>query len=93
MNWESLLLNANATVCLLIAVRLMFFQRNGRRHRRIMAWLAYVVILAAAYIPFRIWFGQYSHVDPAELLINSMVCLAVWSANGNIAQAFIRSWS
>ncbi|MGB7799824.1 phage holin family protein [Buttiauxella sp.] len=91
MNWESLLLNANAAVCMLIAIRLMFFQRNGRRHRKVLAWLAYIFILAAAYIPFRIWFGHYTGVDPAELLINFMVCIAVWRANGNIAQAFNRS--
>lgn len=91
MTWESLLLNANASVCMLIAIRLMFFQRNGRRHRRLMAVLAYIIILAAGYISFRIWFGQYVHVDPAELLLNVTICVAVWRARGNIAQAVVRN--
>jgi CHASE2 domain-containing sensor protein len=91
MTWESLLLNANAAVCILIAIRLMFFQRNGRRHRRLMALLAYIIILAAGYISFRIWFGQYIHVDPAELLLNFTICVAVWRAGGNIGQIALRS--
>ena len=91
MTWESLLLNANAAVCMLIAIRLMFFQRNGRRHRRLMAVLAYIIILAAGYISFRIWFGQYVRVDPAELLLNFTILIAVYRARGNIAQAVVRS--
>ena len=91
MTWESLLLNANAAVCMLIAIRLMFFQRNGRRHRRLMAVLAYIIILAAGYISFRIWFGQYVRVDPAELLLNVTILIAVYRARGNIAQAVVRS--
>lgn len=91
MTWDYLLLNANAAVCMLIAIRLMFFQRNGRRHRRLMALLAYVIILAAGYISFRIWFGQYIHVDPAELLLNFTICVAVWRARGNIAQTVVRN--
>ena len=91
MTWESLLLNANAAVCMLIAIRLMFFQRNGRRHRRLMALLAYIIILAAGYISFRIWFGQYVRVDPAELLLNFTILIAVYRARGNIAQAVVRS--
>ena len=91
MTWESLLLNANASVCMLIAIRLMFFQRNGRRHRRLMAVLAYIIILAAGYISFRIWFGQYVRVDPAELLLNVTILIAVYRARGNIAQAVVRS--
>lgn len=91
LNWEWLLLNANAVVCMLIAIRLMFFQRNGRKHHRSMAVLAYIIILAAGYISFRIWFGQYVHVDPAELLLNFIICAAVWRAHGNIAQTVVRS--
>ena len=91
MTWESLLLNANATVCMLIAIRLMFLQRNGRRYRRLMAVLAYIIILAAGYISFRIWFGQYTHVDPSEMLLNLTIFIAVYRARGNIAQAVVRS--
>lgn len=91
MTWQSLVLNANAIVCMLIAFRLMFFQRNGRRHRPLMAWLAYFIILAAGYIAFRIWFGQYISVDPAELLLNFTICVAVWRTGGNIGQIALRS--
>lgn len=88
--WDSLLLNANAIVCLLIAMRLMFFQRKGARFRRSMSIVAYTIILVTSYITFRIWFGQYLNIDPAEVVLNIAICIAVWRAGGNIAQVIVR---
>lgn len=41
MTWQLLLMDANAIVCLLIMVRLMFFRKEGKRHRLSVAVLAY----------------------------------------------------
>lgn len=41
MTWQILLMDANAIVCLLIMVRLMFFRKEGKRHRLSVAVLAY----------------------------------------------------
>ncbi|MBK4411086.1 phage holin family protein, partial [Enterobacter hormaechei] len=43
MTWQLLLMDANAIVCLLIMVRLMFFRKEGKRHRLSVAVLAYLV--------------------------------------------------
>ncbi|ELP0656808.1 phage holin family protein, partial [Enterobacter hormaechei] len=52
MTWQLLLMDANAIVCLLIMVRLMFFRKEGKRHRLSVAVLAYLVILAAGFNAF-----------------------------------------
>ena len=90
MTWDSILLNINAVVCMLAALRLMFFKRNGCRFRRLMAAIAYTIILAAGYIAFSIWLDWYSYVDPAEVVLNIAICVAIWRANGNIARLVVR---
>lgn len=85
MNIDSLLLNANAVICALIAVRLMFYQKKGRFHL-LMSILAYAVILASAWTAFRIMYGQYTQVDLGEISLNLLFCIAIWRAKGNIAQ-------
>ncbi|MBW5823301.1 phage holin family protein [Yersinia enterocolitica] len=85
MEWQKWILVANALVCLLIVVRLMFCQKTGR-YRFFHSVLAYLVILAAGWIGIRICYGQYSAADPAELLLNLSFCLAIWGAGGNIAK-------
>lgn len=52
----------------------------------VMEFLAYGLILAPAYTAFRIWHGDYVQVDYGEILINVVVCVAVWRAGGNIAR-------
>jgi hypothetical protein len=52
MTGHDLLLIANSIICGGIALRVMFFQRNGSRHRR-GGWIAYFLIVAAASIPLR----------------------------------------
>lgn len=86
MEWQKLVLASNALVCLLIVVRLMFYQKKGR-YRFFYSALAYLVILAAGWVTIRICYGQYSGADPAELLLNTAFCLAIWGAGGNIAKA------
>ncbi|EOH0525695.1 phage holin family protein [Klebsiella aerogenes] len=86
MTWQTIFLDVNAIVCMLIVVRLMFFSKSGRRHRPAVAVMAYLIILSAGYIAFSILFGKYLQVDPGELFLNIGVCIAVWRADGNLAK-------
>ena len=89
MTWQLLLMDANAIVCLLIMVRLMFFRKEGKRHRLSVAVLAYLVILAAGFNAFNILLGHYVQVNLGDLLLNSGICMAVWLARGNLAKVVI----
>lgn len=89
MTWQLLLMDANAIVCLLIMVRLMFFRKEGKRHRLSVAVLAYLVILAAGFNAFNILLGHYVQVNLGDLLLNSVICMSVWLARGNLAKVVI----
>ena len=45
MTWHSVILDANAIICMAIVVRLMFFSKAGKTHRPSYAWMAYLLIL------------------------------------------------
>lgn len=84
MTWHSVILDANAIICMAIVVRLMFFSKAGKTHRPSYAWMAYLLILAAGFTAFRILLGvtvtltrvSYSSTWPYVLL--SGVPKAIW---------------
>ena len=53
MTLHSVLINANAIICLMLALRLMFFQKTGR-YRFFISLTAYLAILSAAWIALTI---------------------------------------
>ncbi|RZA46850.1 phage holin family protein, partial [Enterobacter hormaechei] len=44
---------ANAIICGVIVLALMFYQRGGARHRPLISLMAYFTVLVYASIPFR----------------------------------------
>lgn len=78
----------NVVVCSAIVLRLMFYYKEGARHQRWASWLAYLIILAYASVPFRFLFDDYAHTHWAAVIINLIFCAAVWRAKGNIALVF-----
>ncbi|KNC30484.1 hypothetical protein FF38_10504 [Lucilia cuprina] len=72
----------NAVVCLLIALRLMTYQRNGATHRWFISFASWVIVsatLASAALTFT---GKYLFVHPYEIVINVAFCAAIWFAKG-----------
>ncbi|EJY9035131.1 phage holin family protein, partial [Klebsiella pneumoniae] len=47
---------ANAVICAVIVLALMFYQRGSARHRPGISVLAYLMVLVYASIPFRFLF-------------------------------------
>ena len=86
MTWHSVILDANAIVCMAIVMRLMFFSKAVKTHRPGYAWMAYLLILSAGFTAFRILLGHYTNVDPGELFLNAAICIVVWRAKGNLAK-------
>lgn len=79
----------NAAVCAVIAGRLLTFRRDGGAHVRWAAWLAYALILATGSVTIRIVMGTYEGTtDPAELLLNTVLCIMVLRTKGNVVQLF-----
>ncbi|HHV5643188.1 TPA: phage holin family protein [Klebsiella pneumoniae] len=77
---------ANAVICAVIVLALMFYQRGSARHRPGISVLAYLMVLVYASIPFRFLFGLYESSHWLVVLANILNCGAVLWFRGNIAR-------
>ena len=76
----------NAAICAVIVVFLMFYQREGARHRPLISLMAYFSVLVYASVPFRYLFGLYNESHWFVVLVNVLICGAVVWARGNVAR-------
>lgn len=76
----------NASICAAIAIRLMLFRQGRCQHKWSYSILAYILIVATGIISIQILMHQYSHVHFWEVVINSIVCVSVYMAQGNVAK-------
>ena len=76
----------NAVICAVIVVFLMFYQREGARHRPLISLVAYFSVLVYASVPFRYLFGLYQESHWVVVLANVLICAAVVWARGNVAR-------
>ncbi len=82
------LLVANAIICGLLSLRVLLFRREGSRHRWWGGWLAYLVIVVAASIPIRIFYGHYNTADWGDVILNGVFLAAMLKTKGNVVQIF-----
>lgn len=85
---SDLMVIVNVVVCTAIVLRLMFFYKPRARHQGWASWLAYLIILAYASVPFRFLFDSYTYTHWAVVIINLILCAAVYRAKGNVALVF-----
>ncbi|MGX5087187.1 phage holin family protein [Enterobacter sp. UPMP2052] len=76
----------NAFICAVIVVVLMFYQRQGARHRPFISILAYVTVLVYAAIPLQFIFGFYRDSNYLVVVANLLICVAVMKVRGNLAR-------
>lgn len=77
---------ANAIICGVIVISLMFYQRGESRHRPLISLMAYFTVLVYASIPFRYFFGLYHESHWFVVLVNVLICAVVLWARGNVAR-------
>ncbi|WP_140918196.1 phage holin family protein [Limnobaculum xujianqingii] len=82
------LLTLNVVICLLIIIRLATFRRRGKSHNQTQSYLSYFLIVACFVVIVRIVFKQYVYIDWAETLLNSVLCIAIYAARGNVSELF-----
>ena len=92
ISYEVLLL-INAIICAGIAVRVLLFRRDGARHRRWGGWLAYLLIVVAASVPIRTFYGYYISADWSEVILKAVFLAALIKTKGNVVQIFKMSRS
>lgn len=83
-----LLFAMQALLCALIALRLLFFQRDGAEHRPWAARLAYVLIVLAGTAVIGVLFARYAWAMLAQVGLNLILCAAVFAQRGNVVELF-----
>ncbi|MCW0974142.1 phage holin family protein [Pantoea sp. JV6] len=83
MTYETFLLNANAIICGVTALRLLTFRRGQLPHNRRVAWFAWLLTVMTASVTIRVLTGEYAYTDWTEVLINLLLCVTVCQARGN----------
>ncbi|WP_105720292.1 phage holin family protein [Cronobacter dublinensis] len=78
----------NAIICAGIAIRILLFRREGARHRWWGGWLAYIVIVVAASVPVRTFYGYYILPDWSDVIIKAVFLAALIKTKGNVVQIF-----
>ncbi|GGY03855.1 phage holin family protein [Paludibacterium paludis] len=78
----------DALICGAICARLILYRRRGADHRPLASAIAYLLIVAAGVIPLRALFGLPHPVSVAQLILNAVLCLAVFSVRGNVVDLF-----
>ncbi|WP_447881917.1 phage holin family protein [Serratia fonticola] len=84
--WQTILLNINAIMCLIIVIRLMTFKRKGAPHKRLGAFMAFITMVAAGVVFIRILTETYGQANVAETILNCVVCINVLVSRGNAMQ-------
>ncbi|HCT5772256.1 phage holin family protein [Enterobacter hormaechei] len=76
----------NAFICAAIVIVLMFYQRQGARHRPLISFLAYITVLVYAAIPLQFIFGLYRDSSWLVVVANILIFAAVLKVRGNLAR-------
>lgn len=84
----SLLLLIQAFVCGLIAIRVLLFQRRGRRYRATIAVQAYLIMVTSAAVVICITCGLYQQAQWGTLMLLIEFLYALCCSHGNIAQLY-----
>jgi hypothetical protein len=82
--FQDYMLLIDTVSCLLIVLRLLAFSKKGKPHRPVAAWFAWLLIVACGSVVIRALSGLHVPGNWGETLINVALCLAVFSARGNV---------
>lgn len=74
MNMQVLLLNLNAIVCFIIAIRSLAWRVFNRSTNLRQSFLMYFLVISCATISIRTLTGGYLYADWAESIINTILC-------------------
>lgn len=77
-----------ASLCALIAVRLLLFRRGNATYRPWAARLAYLLVVLAGAVTIGVLFGRYEWAMLAQNGITGVMCLALYAVRGNVVELF-----
>jgi len=83
---NDLLTVIDVAICAAIALRLMAFSKTGRTHKPAISWIAAGLILFYGNFLLLWLFGHYHASGWPVVVVNGLICTAVFMARGNVAR-------
>lgn len=88
--WNTGILWTDAIACAISATMLGTYQRKGAKHRIFGGFMALVLLVACGSVTILIATGRYIQANPAETVINVMLCISLIYSHGNVMKIFRR---
>ncbi|MDR3429025.1 phage holin family protein [Silvimonas sp.] len=74
-----------AMLALLIAIRLLTYDRKGATFRRHISFIAWMLLVCCIDVTIGVFCGWYRNIPPGIALLMTLLCIRVWRRSGNIA--------
>ncbi|MEB7099332.1 phage holin family protein [Escherichia coli] len=78
----------NVASCTVIVLTLFFYRRRDSRHKPLMSWLAWLLMLLYAFAPLSYLCGRPLATGWPEVFFNLLFCVLVIRARGNVTKIF-----
>ncbi|MFL7208627.1 phage holin family protein [Escherichia coli] len=79
----------NVALCTVIVLTLFFYRRRDSRHKPLMSWLAWLLMLLYAYAPLSYLCGRPLAANWLAVGLNLLFCVLVIRARGNVSKIFV----
>ncbi|HAW1833126.1 TPA: phage holin family protein [Escherichia coli] len=76
----------NVALCTVIVLTLFFYRRRDSRHKPLMSWLAWLLMLLYAFAPLSYLCGHFPPGNWLVVFFNLLVCVLVIRARGNVSK-------
>lgn len=78
----------DAALCAVIVLRLVFYRRRGARYRPVASLVAYIIAVAAGWVPILAFAGYLPPPELASVVLHGVLAVALLAARGNVVEIF-----
>ncbi|EGQ7459265.1 phage holin family protein [Escherichia coli] len=79
----------NVVLSTVIVLTLFFYRRGESRHKPLMSWLAWLLMLLYAFAPLCYLCGRFPPGNWLVVLINLVFCVLVIRVRGNVSKILV----
>lgn len=88
MSQPDTLTTIDAVLCVVIVLRLVFYRRRGSRYRPVASLVAYLIAVAAGWVPILAVAGYLPPPELASVVLHAVLAVALLAARGNVVEIF-----
>lgn len=78
----------DVAICAVIVLRLVFYRRRGARYRPVASMVAYLIAVAASWVPILAIAGYLPPPELASVVLHGVLAAALLAARGNVVKIF-----